>query len=294
MLLFLSLECEDMFIPESELIINPDGSIYHLKLKPGELAKRIITVGDPERIELLKPYFSEVSVERSNREFSTLTGVLNGTPTSIISTGIGTDNIDIVINEVDALFNVDFNTRKVKEEHSAVEFIRIGTSGAIREEINIHDVVLSQYAIGWDGLLHFYEDKSGRIPELEAQMDKIAHNLNMYPYAFACSESLIDNFSPLGLRGITLTAPGFYGPQSRMIRAKRKVDFPSIMDDVNYNGLNVTNFEMESAGIYGLATILGHGALSINLILANRKTGAFSNSPGEAVKSFIAKAVELF
>ncbi|NNE25404.1 MAG: nucleoside phosphorylase [Saprospiraceae bacterium] len=283
-----------MFIPESELIINPDGSIYHLKLKPGELARRIITVGDPERIELFKPYFTEISIERSNREFSTMTGVLNGRPTSIISTGIGTDNIDIVINEVDALFNIDFTTRQVRNNHTEVEFIRVGTSGAIRKEIDIHDIVLSEYAIGWDGLLHFYKNSSPRIKELEAQMASTAKALDMYPYAIACAPALIDKFSPLGLRGITLTAPGFYGPQSRMIRAERKVDFPSEMANISYKGLHVTNFEMETSGIYGLASVLGHKALSINLILANRKTGAFSESAGEAVKNFIEKTVQLF
>ncbi len=287
------MEHEDKFIPKSELIINDDNSIYHLQLKPGDLAKRIITVGDPSRIELIKPYFESIILEKANREFQTLTGIYKGELLSIISTGIGTDNIDIVINEVDALFNIDFESRKVKSEKTSVDFIRVGTSGSIQESIPCGQTIISEYAVGLEGLLYYYDSEGIRSIELEDFIHQSLPELVLPIYAVKSSERLSDQFSSLGQKGITLTATGFYAPQSRQLRARYKINSVNLFQSLNYKGLSVTNFEMETAGIFGLGKLLGHNAISISLILANRQTGEFSENPVKAVVKMIDDVMNL-
>lgn len=277
-----------MFIPPSELIINPDNSVYHLKLRPEEIADTIITVGDPERVGLVAQHLDSIKVEKSSREFRTITGELGGKPLTIISTGIGTDNIDIVINELDALANIDFRSREVKNKHRQLSFIRIGTSGAIREEVSLDSFIISSHAIGFDGLLNFYYSEHVRNWEIE---DKVQANQNFY--AVDADENLISSFSSLGKEGITITANGFYGPQSRNLRLKHNFDYTKLTKDIVYNDLVPTNLEMETAGIYGMSKLLGHKAISLNAILANRITNQFSKNPSKTVEKLIEKSVEV-
>lgn len=280
-----------MFIPESELIINKDGSIYHLHLKPGDVGSKIITVGDQARVNFFRDYFDKILLEKSNREFSAITGLYKNEKLTVISTGIGTDNVDIVINEIDALFNIDFNTRLPKEENTSLEFIRIGTSGAIKSEIPIDSIVVTHKAIGLDGLLHYYDSTAIRNITLEKALNSNFQDASMPLYAVDASSLLIERFKSLGLGGITLTANGFYGPQSRQLRAPRKSDFLSHFSSFKFDGLEITNFEMESAGIFGLAAILGHHAISVNAILANRDNGEFSTQGRRTVLDLIEKTM---
>jgi len=280
-----------MQIPKSELIINEDGSIYHLRLKPNELASTIITVGDPQRVDLISKHFDKIHLTRINREFKTVTGELNGQQISIIATGIGTDNIDIVFNEIDALFNIDFESREIKSNFSKIKFIRIGTSGAIREDIVLDSTIISEYAVGLDGLLNFYKDKSERIEELEVLFRKDTQI--DFCYAVKASESLLKKFSHLGHNGITTTATGFYGPQSRNIRLDAKYSLPELLANSRYKDLKFTNLEMETSGIYGLSSLLRHEAISINAILANRVTGAFSKQASKTVEQLIQATLEI-
>ncbi len=277
-----------MFIPPSELIINPDNSVYHLKIKPDEIANTIITVGDPNRVNEVIKHFDKIHLERVNREFKTVTGELSGQTFTVISTGIGTDNIDIVLNELDALVNIDFDTREVKPIKRELTFIRIGTSGAIRQDIPTDSIVISKYAIGFEGLLHFYESDSVRIADIEVQCSG-----PIQPYAVGTDDRLISDFSKLGRLGITCTASGFYAPQSRQLRLKSQFNFTESVSNVSYKGLSPTNLEMETAGIYGLAALLGHRAISLNAILANRVTNEFSSQPSKTVELLITQALEI-
>ena len=277
-----------MFIPPSELIINPDNSVYHLKVKPDEIADIIITVGDPNRVNEVIKHLDQVHLERVNREFKTVTGVLNGKALTVISTGIGTDNIDIVLNELDALANIDFRSRTLKSEMRQLTFVRIGTSGTIREEIPIDSTIISKYAIGFEGLLHYYDSDSVRIKGLESQC-----NGPILPYAVKGDDHLVSKFSKLGNLGITFTASGFYAPQSRQLRLKSQFDYKDYSTSINYDGLSPTNLEMETAGIYGLAALMGHRAVSLNAILANRVTNEFSSQPGKTVEKLIAQSLEI-
>lgn len=280
-----------MRIPESELILNADKSIYHLKLKPSEVAASIITVGDPMRVDAITKHFDKLYLTRVNREFKTVTGELGGKPVTVIATGIGTDNIDIVFNELDALFNIDFETREIKEQKTRLQFIRIGTSGTIREDVDIDSTIISKYAVGLDGLLNFYSDESAREKELEQLFAD--HTEIDFHYAVAASSHLATKFSQLGKAGITITATGFYGPQSRNVRLKAKHQIPELVKDLKYNALQFTNLEMETAGIYALAKMLGHEAISINAILANRVTGAFSKQPAKTIEVLIDKVLNI-
>ncbi len=279
---------EDMFIPSSELIINPDNSVYHLKLRPDEIADTIITVGDPTRVELVAKGLDKIHLERQSREFKTISGELDGKQLTIISTGIGTDNIDIVFNELDALANIDFETREVKPIHRPLTFIRIGTSGAIQKGVPLDSFIISKSAIGFDGLLNFYESKKIRNTSLE---EKVNSQLNYY--AVDADEKLVEHFSGLGTLGITITANGFYGPQSRNLRLKHSFDFRKIADTVEQGMLIPTNLEMETAGIYGMSKLLGHRSVSLNAILANRITNEFSSNPSKTVQRLIDQSLAL-
>ena len=277
-----------MFIPSSELIINPDNSVYHLKLRPDEIADTIITVGDQARVDLVAKRLDKIHLERQSREFKTISGELGGKELTIISTGIGTDNIDIVFNELDALANIDFKSREVKPHHRAFSFIRLGTSGAIQKDIPLDSFIISRSAIGFDGLLHFYNSEEVRNTSLEKQ---VIGELNHY--AVDADKDLVEHFSGLGTLGITITANGFYGPQSRNLRLKHAFDFRSIADTVKQGELIPTNLEMETAGIYGMSKLLGHKSISLNAILANRISNEFSSNPAKTIERLIDHSLAL-
>ncbi|WP_396634351.1 nucleoside phosphorylase [Maribacter sp. R86514] len=276
-----------MQLKPAELVINEDGSIYHLNLLPEDIANTIITVGDPDRVHQVSQHFDTIEVKKGKREFHTHTGHLNGKRISVISTGIGTDNIDIVLNELDALVNVDFQSRTLKEKHTSLNIIRIGTTGAIQPDIPIDSFLISKYSIGFDGLLHFYEHDKINFPDIEDEF--IAHtswdSYKARPYVLSYSEKLGKLFSDNRIRlGFTATNTGFYGPQQRQLRIKpSQMELMEKLSTFKFKELKLTNLEMETSGIYALAQLLGHEAVSMNCILANRSTGEFSVTPTESV-----------
>ena len=285
-----------MPIAHSELIINPDGSIYHLNLLPEDIADTIITVGDPDRVASVSKHFDTIEVKKHKREFNTHTGTYKGKRLTVISTGIGTDNIDIVFNELDALVNINFKTREIKKEIKSLDIIRIGTSGAIQKNIPINSFLISEMAVGFDSLLHFYksehiqhQDISKAIVEQTEWFDKKSE-----PYVVKASERLVSKFtSPKTVKGFTATNVGFYGPQGRILRLHTQDD--ALNDKLalfKMDNLKITNLEMETAGIYGLSALLGHNALSLNAILANRATGEFSENPNTVVDELISYTLD--
>lgn len=277
----------------SELILNSDGSIYHLHLHPEDISDTIITVGDPNRVETVSKYFDTVEIKKAYREFVTHTGHLNGKRLTVISTGIGTDNIDIVLNELDALANIDLKTRKVKEKLRQLQFIRIGTSGSLRAENPVDSLLISECAVGWDGLAFFYDNyENFENKELSQSLKNEMPNVNFY--TAQASPFLLEQFiSPIFNKGITLTCSGFYAPQMRQLRLPAR--FPSFFKEIqafSYKNLHLTNMEMETAGIYLLAQMLGHQAISVNALLANRITGDFSKNPQLIVENMIKKVLK--
>ncbi|UII75777.1 nucleoside phosphorylase [Flagellimonas sp. HMM57] len=285
-----------MVLGDSELILNPDGSIYHLNLLPQDIASTIITVGDPDRVRCISAYFDSIEVEKGKREFLTHTGSYKGKRISVVSTGIGTDNIDIVFNELDALVNIDFTTRQIKSNKTQLNFIRIGTSGAIQADIAVDTFLLSEIAIGFEGLLHFYNTNEATEKVLEAKLNEYlgwkSHNITAY--AISSDESLRNEFLSNRIRlGITVTNSGFYGPQGRKLRLMPQIpDFNEKLAAFTYKNQKITNLEMETAGIYGLSKLLGHRAISLNAILANRATGDFSKNPDKTIDNLIQYALE--
>jgi len=283
-------------IQASELILNPDGSIYHLNLKPENIAKDIIFVGDQDRVEKITALFDSVEFSTQKREFKTQTGLYKGKRITVISTGIGPDNIDIVLNELDALVNIDFETRKIKDQLTSLNIIRIGTSGSLHPNITVDSVVMSEYAIGLDNMLRSYCIDSVSIPEIEMAFIKQTNwDLNKgKPYVIRSSEVLENKFNSNEIhKGFTATAGGFYGPQGRILRlAIQDNDLNRKMDQFEYNGMQITNLEMETAAIYGLAALLGHRAISLNAIIANRANGTFSNKPYETIDNLIRYTLE--
>ncbi len=284
-------------IPESELIINPDGSIYHLHLKPSEIADTIITVGDPDRVESVSKHFDTIQHKVHHREFVTHTGYLNNKRISVISTGIGTDNIDIVFNELDALVNIDFATRTIKDELTALDIIRVGTSGSVNEDIDVDTILISETGIGMDGLLNFYSYEN-TIQET-VYLEAFAAYLKMYfkdakPYIASAGENLLRKFESNYKKGTTITANGFYAPQGRRLRLQQ--EFPNFIEVINkfrHKHFRITNLEMETAGIYGLGKLLGHNCLSVNAILANRIHHGFSNYPDKIINKMIEEVLEI-
>lgn len=285
-----------MQLRPAELIINGDGSIYHLNLLPEDIATTIITVGDPDRVHQVSSYFDTIEVKKGKREFVTHTGTKNGKRISVISTGIGTDNIDIVLNELDALVNIDFETRKIKKNHTQLRIIRIGTSGSIQPHIPIDSFLISEYSIGFDGLLHFYEHDNISYSEIEDEFIKHCSwdSKKARPYVLFYSKSLAKVFSDNRIRlGFTATNTGFYGPQQRQLRLKpNQIELMEKFSSFNYEGLILTNLEMETSGIYALSQLLGHEAVSLNCILANRATGEFSSDPTKSVDELIKFCLE--
>lgn len=275
-------------IPESELVLNDDGSIYHLHLLPEEIAETIILVGDQDRVPEVSKHFDRLELSRNKREFVTHTGYIGSTRISVVSTGIGTDNIDIVMNELDALVNIDLRTRTVKAQHTSLKFIRIGTSGSLQADLPVDTILASSHALGLDSLLHFYPLPLSA--EEQAMQQAIRGQLAIEfinPYFVQAPGTLIDRF-PGMVRGITATCCGFYAPQGRMLRSNMNVpDLIARLNRVQHDSHRITNFEMETAGIYGMAKLLGHEAVSINALLANRITHHFSTQPQATVNKAI-------
>jgi len=283
-------------IPASELILNPDGSVYHLNLKPEHIAPDIIFVGDQNRVEKISSQFDTIEFSFQKREFKTHTGTLNGKRISVISTGIGPDNIDIVMNELDALVNIDLNTRQPKTTLTALNIVRIGTSGALQAAIPVDSFVMSTYGLGLDNMLRSYLIESISNFKME---DAFINHTNWdirkgRPYAIYCSEKLEHLIeSDTIYKGITATAGGFYGPQGRVLRLNiQDENLNSKMDGFQFEGNTITNLEMETAAIYGLSQLMGHNALSLNAIIANRATGTFSADPYKAVDELIKYTLE--
>lgn len=285
-----------MKLGPSELILNTDGGIYHLNLLPEDIAPTIITVGDPDRVSHVSKYFDSIEIKKGKREFLTHTGFLNGKRITVTSTGIGTDNIDIVLNELDALVNIDFQSRTVKTDKTKLDIIRIGTSGAIQPDIEIDTFLISEYAIGFDGLLHFYQSDNIQHKEISnafvTHTDWATHKSK--PYVVKCDETLTNQLTSNRIRfGVTATNIGFYGPQGRKLRLDLSdKELNSKLTTFEFNGMEITNLEMETSGIYGLSKLLGHRAVSMNCILANRVTGQFSKNPDKAVDELIKYTLE--
>lgn len=280
-----------MPIKESELILNKDGSVYHLNLKPENVAKTIIFVGDQDRVEKVSKHFDTIEFETQKREFKTHTGTYKGKRLTVISTGIGPDNIDIVLNELDALFNIDLKTRQPKKELTSLDIIRIGTSGSLQAEIPVDSFVLSTHGLDLNGMLHFYQIQPICHPDIETAFIKHTnwHPNKAKPIVIENSNSLQKKLeSDLTFKGLTATAGGFYGPQGRVLRLPIQDEtLNQKMDNFDFNGLKITNFEMETSAIYGLAKLLGHHAVSLNAVIANRADGAFSKDTSAVVANLI-------
>ena len=279
-------------IGAAELILNKDGSIFHLHLHPEDIADTIILVGDQGRVEIVSSFFDEITVKKHNREFITHTGTYKGKRITAISTGIGTDNIDIVVNELDALVNCNLKDRTEKEEHTTLNFIRIGTSGALQGDILVDTPLISETAIGFDGMLNFYANRN-KIAELDVEQAFIKHMdwnpLLAKPYFTKASTELLEKVGSADFRrGMTISAPGFYGPQGRVLRLP--IADPNINDKItafDYNGAKITNYEMESSAINGMSQLLGHNAVTVCNIIANRIRNEYSANYKVAVKNLV-------
>lgn len=280
-----------MSIKESELILNPDGSVYHLNLKPEHIADTVIFVGDQDRVAKISKHFDTIEFETQKREFKTHTGSYKGKRLTVMSTGIGPDNIDIVMNELDALVNIDLETRKPKQTLKSLNIVRVGTSGSLQSDVPVDSFVLSTHGLDLNGMLHFYQIKDICNPELEDAFIKHTnwHKDKARPVIIGNSkflEKFLD--SPKVYKGVTATAGGFYGPQGRVLRLPLfDNDMNAKMDSFNHDGIKITNFEMETSVIYGLSKLLGHHACSLNAIIANRPNGTFSKDPKAAVEELI-------
>ncbi|GET21883.1 nucleoside phosphorylase [Prolixibacter denitrificans] len=284
-------------IKASELIINPDGTIFHLHLKPENLAENIILVGDPGRVKLVSSFFDNIESTSENREFVSATGTFRGKRITALSTGIGTDNIDIVVNELDALVNIDLKTRTVKEEHTALNIVRIGTSGALQGDIPVNSYVASQRAIGFDGLMNFY---AGRETFADIDFEKAFKEhtdwnpLLTSPYVVESDSELFKKIVGEDMvPGVTISAPGFYGPQGRELRLPTAD--PELNDKIEsfrFNGMKITNYEMECSAIYGLSHLLGHHALTICAIIANRVTREANENYKPVIKNLVETVLE--
>jgi len=280
-------------IPESELIINKDGSIYHLSLTPGSVSDTIIAVGDPGRVHLVSQYFTTIDYEMNKREFITHSGTYNGKRITVISTGMGTDNIEVFLTELDALFNVDLKKRQLKTRKKKLKIIRIGTSGSLQEDIPIGTHLVSNYAVGFDALMQFYNFPQTKFEQNVANDIRDKTGLSFTPYLAKCSESLKKQIAFDMVEGNTITSPGFYAPQGRSIRLELR--YPKLLRELNYyhnDQFWLTNFEMETAGYYALAKLFGHEMLSVNAIIANRIKKTFSKNPQNIVDSLIRKVLD--
>lgn len=285
-------------IAESELIINARGAVYHLDLRPEEIAGTVITVGDPDRVKEVSKYFDKTEVKRQHREFISHTGYVGKKRLTVLSSGIGPDNIDIVINELDALANIDFDSREIKRDLTSLNIIRIGTSGSLQEDIPVDSFVASTHGLGVDNLLNFYRH------EQNEQEKELLHSFITHtqihgqignPYITSCSASLIKHFVKDFHQGITVTCPGFYGPQGRILRLGiSNPNFVNRLTDFRFGQHRITNFEMETSAIYGLGKLLGHNCLAVNAIVANRVKKEFSKDGLATVEKLIQKFLHIF
>ncbi len=283
-------------IAESELIINSRGAIYHIDLRPEELADTVITVGDPDRVAIVSQHFDLIEVKRQHREFIAHTGYIGKKRITVISSGIGPDNIDIVLNELDALKNIDFETRTIKPNHSALTIIRLGTSGSLQANIPVDSFVAGTHGLGLDNLLHYYRLQMN---DEEQQLLKhfVAHTQlagNIQPYISSCGTSILKHFVTGFHNGITVTCPGFYGPQGRVLRLG--LSNPNLVEHLTsfrFGNHRISNFEMETSAIYGLGKLLGHHCLSVNVIVANRVRKEFSKDGAAAVDNLIQTCLEV-
>ena len=281
-------------IKSSELITNDDGSVFHLHLHPEDLADQVILVGDPSRVEMIASYFDQIEVKKSDREFSTITGQYKGHRISVISTGIGADNIDIVMNELDALVNIDLHTKEIKQQKKSLNIVRIGTSGYVQADVPVHSFVISEMSLGIDGVLRFYKNNETVCDaDFEDAFIAACHwtPRAARPYAVKASGELVNKLHTEGVtvKGVTLTANGFYGPQGRVLRLP--IEMPTVNDEIarfSFGNYKIVNYEMESAAIAGLAALMGHQATTICLIIANRATGDASSN----YKPYMKKLVE--
>ena len=286
-----------MRIPESELIINGDGSVFHIHLKPEELADNVIMVGDPSRVMMIGEYLSDIEFQHASREFVSTTGKYNGKRITVLSHGIGPDNIDIVMTELDALANVDFETREVKPRHRALNILRIGTSGALHADIPLGSFVMSHISVGFDGVMNWYGNREkNSMPEVEEAFKKHMHwsPYLQTPYFVKASSKIVDAFKDDTLKGVTISAPGFYGPQGRIVRLP--LAMPNMLEDIEsfrfeHDNIpyRITNFEMEGAPLAGLAAQLGHNAATVCCIIANR----YLQSSNPDYRPHVRKLVEL-
>jgi len=280
-------------IPESELILHPDGSVFHLRLLPEQLGNIVFTVGDPDRVSTVSRHLDQIDFKLQNREFITHTGWKNGHRVSVISTGMGTDNIEILMTELDALVNVDLQTRQVKEKKTSLHIIRIGTSGSLQEDLQTGTLLASEIAIGMDTLMAYYPELSG--PQDFGQAIQAELGLSFRPYQAAASTKLLGMLDASIPRGITLTCPGFYAPQGREVRLKPRFDLLiERLAALRVEGRYLTNFEMETAGYYALGELLGHEVLSLNAILVNRPLKKFAADGEKTVEKAIQTALATF
>ena len=281
-------------IAASELIINNRGAAYHLNCRPEELADTIITVGDPDRVKEVSKHFDSIEFRNNHREFVTHTGLIGSKRISVVSTGIGPDNIDIVLNELDALVNIDFETRSIKENLTQLNIVRVGTSGSLQEEIPVDSFVASTHGLGLDNLMNFYRH-SNNDEELQIKQSFVTHtqiDAVTQPYIFGASPALLKEFVKDFHHGITVTCPGFYGPQGRVLRLG--LAQPNLIDSLtsfSFGNHRISNFEMETSAIYGLGKTLGHHCLSLSAIVANRISKEFSKDGNAAVENLILKTL---
>ncbi len=282
-----------MRIPESELIINEDGSVFHIHLRPEELADRVIMVGDPGRVDMMAEYLTDKEYRRQSREFVSVTGKYNGQRITLLSHGIGPDNIDIVMTELDALANIDFNTREVKPEHKTLQILRLGTSGALHADIPLGSFILSHISVGFDGVMNWYGGREEvTIPEVEEAFKKhMDWDPNLpSPYFAKASNKIISKLEDVTVKGVTISAPGFYGPQGRIVRLPLAMpDMLERIESFRFGEYRITNFEMESAPLAGLCKKLGHEACTVCCAIANR----YLKSSNPDYKSQIRKLAEL-
>lgn len=280
-------------ITESEFIVNDRGAVYHLDLRPEELAPTVITVGDPGRVAVVSKFFDHIEIQREHREFVTHTGSLGGKRISVVSTGIGTDNIDIVLNELDALVNIDFETRTVKPVPTSLNIIRIGTAGGLQADVNVDAFVASTHGIGIDNLLHYYRYDQNEEEKLMLQSFVTHTQLSLAPYLASASVGLLKHFVDGFHQGITVTCPGFYGPQGRVLRLG--LAYPGFIDRLTSFSLGnhrICNFEMETSAIYGLGRMLGHHCISLSAIVANRVVKKFTQDGAATVEALIKTTLE--
>ncbi|HEY5916540.1 MAG TPA: nucleoside phosphorylase [Chryseolinea sp.] len=279
-------------IPESDLILNSDGSVYHLNLLPKHISETIITVGDPSRVYRVSQYFDDVEFEMNKREFITHVGKYKGKRVTVISTGIGTDNIEIFFTELDALINVDLKTREPRTRRKKLKVIRIGTSGSLQEDIPLDSHLVTDYAVGFDNLMSFYNHEMDSFEESLAKDIQKKAKFAFTPYVARGSSLLRKQYAADIPVGNTITSPGFYAPQGREIRLPLR--YPKMLEDlskyrIKSNDFRLTNFEMETAGYYAMARLLGHEVLSVNAIIANRVKSKFSKDPNKVIDGLIKK-----